>query len=103
MMNIFIRFGNLPPRNKSRNAITGKIEKGISVFPAIYEGGYVYYKSPIETERINDLWAGKYNFIIYMVIGDIIGYGSDNEPLIANIKEMRRLKYSHSTKSYKIQ
>lgn len=102
MNNCFIRFGNLPLKNRSKNQITGKSEKGVSAFPAYYKDDYIYYKSPENTEAIYNKWTRKYGNAIYMLVGDVIGYGSDNEPLVGNIKKVLPLKYNEQTKTFKV-
>lgn len=80
----YIRFGKLPKGGRSRNHITGELEAGVSVYPAAkVSDGYIVDMRGID--------AGSGLFIVqgrdaYLVTGDVVGMGSDGEPLLANCK-----------------
>lgn len=102
-MKKYIRFGEIPENEKSGiYAIDeGKIgeEIGVSCYECIQdENGYFHAIMPAKITfdtGVSYQWAfdgwmsGKYN--TYIITGDEIGYGSDNEPLLRNIQILEKL------------
>ena len=88
----FIRFGEIPENCVSyswntEGEQTG-VETGVSVYDASYIDGkwHIVIPQPISEKGLNTL----YGFLLYqkrnvfVVTGDVVGYGSDNEPVIEN-------------------
>lgn len=66
------RYGNLPPGGKSKNHATGAMEEGVSVYPTPF------------SEGISGDFGGRKQFYGK---GKLLGFGSDQEPLIQPIGE----------------
>ena len=90
--NLFIRFGELPPRGKSRVYASGVScgeEAGVSVYKAVEANGRYY---PVLPDESNE--AGVHDYFrylmesdskVFLVTGDLLWLeGHDREPLIAN-------------------
>lgn len=100
-MNYYIRFGDIPEDEKSTiwfqyDAI-GK-EIGVSVYPAIVdeqENVSVALTFPVtETTLSTFLQLIEYdNRPCYLVTGDYVGRGKDNEPLLKNVKIVRKIEF----------
>ena len=78
----YIRYGNLPKGGKSKNHHTGELEAGVSVFEALFypDGSY---ELQANTTMIRSLMSGgllKRN--VYRLYGDVVGTGSDGEPVL---------------------
>lgn len=101
----FVRFGHkdgaFPPGEMSRNGLTGEFEIGVSVYEALERDG----KYQILLPRIDGtapatlgmcfnaaqgLW-GMENYPLYEVDGEVVGIGSDGEPLLKNCKVVKRI------------
>ena len=100
----FIRFGEIPTDGRSRIHRNGErvvgIECGVSVYDAVKVRGKWSAVLPNPcTECTVDTMHGILlsnvrnadNKNVYIVTGDIVGYGSDGEPLIRNIEIVERL------------
>lgn len=92
----YIRFGKIPEDERSKNFITGEKEKGVSAY-------YAYY------DVDDDKWVAEYsdenpatyddikNRVkesrgdIFLITGKEVGYGSDDEPLLKNVKVIKKL------------
>lgn len=80
----FVRFGDLPPYGVSVNHLEGVPEKGVSCFPAeiIPNGDFRF------THMNAQLWFDAMEYFedddcpIYRLYGELVGYGSDGEPLL---------------------
>jgi hypothetical protein len=94
----YIRFGGIPRDEQSvawtaENEIKGK-EPGVSVYDALYldepDGGWNWHlvmPQPITEKMLNTLY-GLINYQkrqVYIVEGEFVGRGSDNEPCIRNV------------------
>ena len=101
----FVRFGRkgkaLPSSGKSRNALTGEQECGVSVYEAIERDGQYQILLPRldgtapATLRqcynaAQGLW-GMENNPLFEVKGDIVGTGSDGEPLLKNCEVVKQI------------
>ncbi len=101
-MKKYIRIGEIPPTEESRiyngDVIVG-IEKGVSVYEAIeYDGKWrIIMPLPFKEGQgntyetlIQEVTQCRYKISnprkVYLVSGDEVGIGSDNEPLLKNIK-----------------
>ena len=101
----FVRFGHkdgaFPPSGHSKNCSTGDLETGVSVYEALERGG----KYQILLPRLDGtapatlgmcfnvaqgLW-GMENNPIFEVVGEVVGIGSDGEPLLKNCKVVKRI------------
>lgn len=100
---VFIRFGRLPTGGRSRNHATGQLEAGVSVFGAEYD--------PIaDTYRFDEDGTCSGAHISYtlcgvrphLVTGDLVGRGSDGEPVIANPKILGTLHYSPDLHGFRL-
>lgn len=99
-MKYYVRFGDIPDNEESDiwagDEIIGK-EKGVSVYPAYIDENYniiLGITFPITRTTLYTLQQ-----IIeydtrpcYLVTGDVVGNGSDNEPLLKNVKLMKEIK-----------
>jgi hypothetical protein len=98
----YIRIGEIPPTEEPRiyngDAIVG-IEKGVSVYEAIeYDGKWrIIMPLPFKEGQgttyeclVQNTTECRYKIEkptqVYLVSGDEVGIGSDNEPLLKNIK-----------------
>ena len=94
MNKLYIRYGEIPPYEKSKihnraGEIIGE-EVGVSVFEYIEDRGIVIP----DTEKAKDdffMLSKMYWKNQYLVSGDEVGIGSDGEPLINNIKIIKLL------------
>lgn len=95
---MYIRFGEIPENELSsifsRGECIGK-EKGVSVFYATEINGnyHIVLQNPITEQTFNTLHSLFYSSIgcfeykkTYLVDGDLVGFGSDNEPLLKNVR-----------------
>ena len=112
MNKIYIRIGEIPEneRSKIHNKEPAEYEKGVSVWNAVkLDDGY-HLVAPIKgnsctygdflADAFPDEYYGKYlptTLKIYVVTGDEIGRGADNEPLLKNIKIIETLPYNYFT------
>ncbi len=91
----FIRFGGIPENGKSGiyNGDLGKVgeEKGVSVYEAIMIDGKLKLILPkIKSSTIVSLeWV--HDRPVYLVSGDMCGYGSDGEPLLRNCQILKQI------------
>lgn len=77
----FVRYGAPPKCGYSVNAATGRKEAGVSVFKAKFVGNR--YK--VEYTTPDMLWTGetlKCQRDAYRVWGEVVGIGSDGEPVV---------------------
>jgi hypothetical protein len=91
---VFIRFGNLPRGGRSRNHATGHLEAGVSVFPAEYNRitGEFYFEEGTGIRSDAHMSYTLCGVTPTAVTGDVVGTGSDNEPLLANVKKLGKFK-----------
>lgn len=97
----YIRFGDIPENERSKvwndDEIIGELE-GVSVYPAIIDGegnisiGLTLPVTRTTLDTLNVLLAYD-NRKCYLVDGDYVGRGTDNEPLIKNIHIVGTLNY----------
>lgn len=81
----FIRFGDIPKNEKSFNYRDGFHENGVSVYNALF-----YPDGKYEILPENDIQVfGSISYSgrpAYRVWGDVVGTGSDGEPLLRNVR-----------------
>ena len=88
---LFIRFGEIPKFEKSKNHLTGTFEKGVSVYEGIEKNGFIQIIFPSLTYSACVSLSGCIDRkIIFEVAGDVVGVGSDGEPLIVNCKILKQ-------------
>ena len=97
-MKVFIRFGDIPKDEQSgihyRSYYCGK-EPGVSVYDCLIWGDGVpqivlptpYLEGALNTST--DLLIYDKDRPVYLVTGDVVGHGHDNEPLLKNVKIIR--------------
>lgn len=96
----YIRFGNLPKSGKSKNYATGKLEKGVSCYNALWDlekNAYVRTGNSLEGAAINYIIKGA---PIYFITGEEVGTGSDGEPLLSNAQILAELIFDPDKKGY---
>lgn len=104
MRKSYIRFGKIPIDEKSKVFYNGeyiiKEEKGVSVLDLEYIDDNPRIVLPIIVTSgilncidgyVYDYLNGSWKEPVYEVIGDLVGYGSDNEPLLRNVEIIREL------------
>lgn len=95
----FIRAGSIPENEQSKNHITGELEKGVSVYLAIKMGGKSHYRivfPTLEDDKLQKACASLSSIkekTLYEVSGDLIGYGSEHEPLLKKVKIIKEIKH----------
>lgn len=98
---VYVRFGALPEDGKSRNALTGELEAGVSVYEALErDGQYQILLPKMDPQAIatlgncfnvaQGLW-GQEHHPLHLVEGEVVGKGSDGETLLANCRVVRRI------------
>ena len=95
----YIRFGGIPEGEKSFAwNIEGEVireEPGVSVYHAVRIDGqwHIVFPMPITTMSLNTILAFlQYKKCrVFLVTGDEVGKGSDNEPCIRNVKIVEEL------------
>lgn len=95
----YIRFGDIPKNEEScvynGDELIGK-ENGVSVYPAIIdENGSIIFGLHLPVTRTT-LYTMQYlieydNRPCYLVEGDLVGTGTDGEPLIKNVRIVREI------------
>lgn len=99
-MQYYIRFGNIPKDEKSsiyfHGVDTGKKEIGVSVFNACKINGvyHIVIPNPCTGDTLDDIVRFmKYSSEpFFLVTGKKIGLGTDNEPLIINVKIIKDIR-----------
>ena len=97
--NLYIRFGEIPTNEKSgiykNNEICCGYEKGVSVWDCCIKNNkyHIVLPNPCNEDTIADIETYTlYNDRnIYLVTGIEVGSGSDNEPLLKNVKIIKQL------------
>lgn len=88
---MYVRFCKIPQDEQSWNFIRNKKEIGVSVFKADDNGMPILENA----EQAKSLWA-RLHRRHYLVTGDVVGTGQDGEPLLQNVKVVRRLHLDRS-------
>ena len=99
---VYIRYGDWPEHGKSKNHLvtkeTGKDvwENGLSVYHCELDidAGHWEIELSINEDTISGTLSSLYhsNRPIYLVAGEEIGEGSDGEPLLKNVKVLKKLR-----------
>jgi hypothetical protein len=93
---VFIRFGHPPKSGVSMNHATGQPEKGVSVFPAEVDpltGAANFIEDGTGGSAHIAAAFGGYGNKAYLVSGEVVGRGSDGEPVLRNLKVLERITY----------
>lgn len=87
---VFIRFGRPPVGGKSTNHARSQTEDGVSCYEAaiLPDGGYWVWEADIKTVFIGSFLGDRPAFILE---GDVVGRGGDDEPLLL-VKKYARIK-----------
>ena len=90
---VYLRYGALPRSRRSTNHLTGECESGLSVYRAyrLRTGEYVLDASSHELMSAVALAVFGERDQPYLVEGIEVGTGSDGEPLLGQVKILRRL------------
>lgn len=96
MMIKYIRFGKIPINEKSEIYKHDKKigeENGVSVYYSYKIKNKYHVVLPLkitkDTISTYQMFREYSNLNVYLVTGDFVGYGNDNEPLIKNIKILK--------------
>lgn len=114
MNGLYIRFGEIPKNEKSKigNGIIGDgykcigYEEGVSVWNAIKLSDGYHLVAPLHANSCthgdfsssafpDDCCGCDKNTKIFVVTGNEVGKGADNEPLLKNIKILKELPYDY--------
>jgi len=91
---IYIRFGFIP-RNEESKIHEGDVfkgfEKGVSVYEAIQRGEKIHIILPRRSYSAFVSLSGCLERRARIVTGDVVGVGSDSEPLLKNINIVQEL------------
>ncbi|NLA52516.1 MAG: hypothetical protein GX860_10410 [Alcaligenaceae bacterium] len=97
---VYLRFNDIPKNGISKNWATGINEKGLSVYQLKYDlinGCYKITGKALQGALITYILKQS---PIYFVTGEQIATGSDNEPLLSNVKILSKAKYSPEKEGY---
>ena len=84
---MYVRFCKIPQDEKSWNFMRNRKEEGVSVFKADDNGMPILENA----EQAKSLWA-RLHRRHYLVTGEVVGTGQDGEPLLQNVRVVRRLQ-----------
>lgn len=87
----FLRFGKIPNTNKSQNYHTKKLENGISVYEYVYHENKYKIIFPHLTYSSCVSLSGCIDRPCYLVEGQLVGFGSDGEPLITDVQIIKEV------------
>lgn len=88
---MYVRFCKIPQDEKSWNFMRNRKEEGVSVFKADANNMPILENA----EQAKSLWA-RLHRRHYLVTGEVVGIGQDGEPLLKNVKVVRRLRLDRS-------
>ena len=100
----YIRFGNIPKGGRSRNHATGEYEKGVSCYEACYNPftqAWELAGSALPAAAIMGA-AGLYGQV-WLISGEVVGQGSDGEPLLTDVKKIAGLRWDDEVKGYRVE
>ena len=105
---LYIRFGEIP-ENEESSVFRGEYpygkEKGVSVYPAIInkDGSFAIGITLPVTRTSLDTFRALMEYEsrnVYVVTGKYVGKGTDNEPLIKNVKILKNITSQYRRKLY---
>ena len=92
---IYVRFGLTIPRNEESKIHHGEVfvgyEKGVSVYEAIQRGEKIQIIFPKLSYSACVSLSGCLDHDAMIVTGDVVGTGSDGEPLLKNVNIIKKL------------
>lgn len=89
---VYLRCGDLPANGLSKNYRTNEFEKGISVYEGIIRNDKALLLLPSATENACAGMSGSISRPVYLVKGDVVGQGSDGEPVLVNVEIIRQVE-----------
>jgi hypothetical protein len=98
----YIRFNALPSCGRSTNHATGEDERGISCYEATWDLlDWCYRRTGggLDGAALSYLIEGA---DIYLVTGTEVGYGSDGEPVLADVEIVASLEFDAAKNGYVI-
>jgi hypothetical protein len=102
-IDLYIRFGDIPKNKRSKNYITGELEKGVSCYEAEYNLKNNCFKLAGEVSNPGALIGHKLaNSKIYLITGEFIDYGSDGEPLLSRVKVLGEIFPDYKIEGFKL-
>ena len=90
---VFIRFGDPPDTGRSRNNLTGFLEDGMSVYEAIEKDGKINIILPNWEAGACVTLSSCFRESAYLVEGDVVGHGSEGEPLLSNYHIIKKVQH----------
>lgn len=96
---VYLRCGDLPENGRSRNYRTNELEAGVSVYEGILRDGKAMILLPSGTPGACVTASGAVERPVYMVGGEVVGRGSDGEPVLANVQVVKRVELSGAEKN----
>lgn len=97
---VYIRFNDIPQSGKSINHATGKEERGVSCYRAIWDyihGCYRRTGGGLDGAAIAYILS---RAPIYLITGEEIDVGSDGEPILANTTILSKLSFGNDDDGY---
>jgi hypothetical protein len=88
---IYVRFGDIPNNELSKNYLTEEYEEGVSVYEALEREDKISLLFPDLTGSACVSLSGVLDRPAYSVEGELAGKGSDGEPLLKNCKIIKEL------------
>ncbi len=101
METYYIRFGGVPKDEKSYKWNTdGNVqgeEPGVSVYDALYmdDGWHLVLPQPVTSQMMNTVFSllNYQKRQVFVVTGEYVGRGSDNEPCIRNVRIVENITH----------
>lgn len=87
----YVRFGELPTLGFSKNYLTDKLEEGVSVYECIERNGIYSIIVPSLKGGACVTLSCVLDRKMYEVIGNMVGYGSEGEPLLLNCEIVKEI------------
>ncbi len=83
---VYVRYGKLPPGGKSKNWADNRSEDGVSVFNGLLLPSGEMLPVPKHDQEVGSILLGLRQRPMYVVEGEVVGSGSDGEPVLRNAK-----------------
>lgn len=96
----YIRFGNIPEIGFSKNWLKDKLEEGVSCYEAVEREGVYSILIPSLTGNTCVGLSAVLDRPMYEIIGTLVGYGSDNEPLLLNPNIIKEIFQERTSSGY---
>lgn len=101
---IYIRWGALPRGGRSRNYVSGEMEAGVSA----YEAEWNPATDCIEFVEDGTMGGTAFGYVmsgrtdIYLLTGDEVGRGSDDEPVLRDALVIGALRYDCEARGFRV-